>query len=84
MTDLAATDQIFFGRTGMDPTRVEAILDDALAGMDDGELFLEYSLSEALSVRRRQAEKRQLRHRPGLRPARDCWRNHRISPIPAS
>jgi TldD protein len=49
MTDLAATDSLFFERTGMAPERVETIIRDALAGMDDGELFLEHSLSEALS-----------------------------------
>jgi TldD protein len=49
MTDLAATDRLFFERTDMDPKRVETIVQDALAGMEDGELFLEHSLSEALS-----------------------------------
>jgi TldD protein len=49
MTDLTATDSLFFDRTGMAPERVETIVRDALAGMDDGELFLEHSLSEALS-----------------------------------
>src|SRR5271154_1529503 len=48
MTDLAVTDELFFERTGMDPGRVEAIVAQALAGMDDGELFLEYSQSESL------------------------------------
>jgi len=49
MTDLAATDTLFFERTGMDPGRVESIVGEALAGMDDGELYLEHSVSEALS-----------------------------------
>jgi TldD protein len=49
MTDLAATDSLFFERAGMDPARVEKLVGDALDGMDDGELFLEYSQSEALS-----------------------------------
>src|ERR1700735_1041463 len=49
MTDLAATDKLFFDRTDMDSARVEAIIRDSLAGMEDGELFLEYSLSEALA-----------------------------------
>jgi TldD protein len=48
MTDLAATDQLFFDRTDMDATRVEAIVRDSLSGMEDGELFLEYSQSEML------------------------------------
>jgi TldD protein len=50
MTDLAVTDQLFFERTGMDPDRVEAIVAQALAGMDDGELYLEYSQSESLAL----------------------------------
>jgi TldD protein len=49
MTDLARTDELFFTRTGMDRDRVERIVDDALTGMDDGELFLEYSQSESLT-----------------------------------
>ena len=48
MTDLAATDDLFFNRTGMDRARVQGLLDDALTGMDDGELFLEYRQSETL------------------------------------
>ncbi len=48
MTDLSTTDSLFYGRTGMDPSRVETLVRDSLDGMDDGELFLEYSLSESL------------------------------------
>ncbi len=48
MSDLAATDELFFTRAGMDRTRIEGITGDALAGADDGELFLEYRLSESL------------------------------------
>ena len=48
MTDLALTDDLFFGKTGMDRARVERLVTEALAGMDDGELFLEYSQSESL------------------------------------
>jgi TldD protein len=50
MTDLARTDTLFFERTGMDPRRVEALVAAALAGMDDGELYLEYSQSEGLAL----------------------------------
>ena len=50
MTDLAVTDALFFRRTGMDPARIEALVAEALAGMDDGELFLEYSQSESLAL----------------------------------
>ena len=48
MTDLAATDTLFFERAGLDKARVEAIVDDALEGADDGEMFLEYRQSESL------------------------------------
>jgi TldD protein len=50
MTDLAASDALFFERTGMDPARIEALVDQSLAGMDDGELYLEYSQSESLAL----------------------------------
>ena len=50
MTDLAVTDALFFDRTGMDPARVEALVSQSLAGMDDGELYLEYSQSESLAL----------------------------------
>ncbi len=50
MTDLAVTDALFFARTGMDPSRVEALVGRALSGMDDGELYLEYSQSESLAL----------------------------------
>jgi TldD protein len=38
---------LFFTRTGMDRGRVQATIDDALKGADDGELFLEYCQSES-------------------------------------
>src|SRR5258706_3794974 len=50
MTNLAVIDELFFERTGMDPGRVEGIVGEALAGMDDGELFLEYSQSESVAL----------------------------------
>ena len=48
MSDITATDGLFFDRTGMDRKRVEALVSDALSGTDDGELFLEYRQSEGL------------------------------------
>ena len=48
MADLAATDDLFFVRTGLDRGRVQGIVDDALLGTDDGELFLEYRQSESI------------------------------------
>ena len=41
MTDLAVTDALFYERTGMDPGRIETLVTQSLAGMDDGELYLE-------------------------------------------
>lgn len=49
MAELAATDDLFFTRTGLDRGRIQAIVSDALKGSDDGELFLEYRQSEALA-----------------------------------
>jgi TldD protein len=49
MTALDRTDTIFFDKAGLDLTRVEGIAANALAHADDGELFLEYSQSEALA-----------------------------------
>jgi len=43
------TEDLFFRATGMDRRRVEGIVDKALAGGDDGELFLEYRQSESFS-----------------------------------
>ena len=48
MTDLITTDRLFFDRTGMNQGRIERIVDDALRGMADGELYLEYTQSESL------------------------------------
>src|SRR5579863_997709 len=50
MTDLARTDELFYAQTGMDRGRVEGIVGEALAGMDDGELFLEYSQHESVAL----------------------------------
>ena len=49
MSHLALTDDLFFNRAGLDRTRVEGIVTDALTGADDGELYIQYSQSEALS-----------------------------------
>jgi TldD protein len=40
---------LFFERTGMSRTNVQAQVDDALKGADDGELYLEYSQSESFA-----------------------------------
>jgi TldD protein len=49
MSQLAETDALFFERAGLDRDRTQRLVEDALAGADDGELFLEYRLSEAIS-----------------------------------
>ena len=49
MNPLAKTDDLFFTQVGLDRARVERLTADALDGADDGEMFLEYSQSEALS-----------------------------------
>ncbi|MFQ5972319.1 MAG: metalloprotease TldD [Alphaproteobacteria bacterium] len=48
MSDIAATDDLFFTRTGMNRATVEGTVEDALRGSDDGELFLEYRQSESI------------------------------------
>jgi len=49
VTDRAITDDLFFNRAGLDPARTQAIVDDALNGADDGELYMEYRQSESLA-----------------------------------
>jgi len=49
MTDIALLDNLFFNKTGMDKKRIIRITADALHGMDDGELYLEYAQSESFS-----------------------------------
>ena len=48
MSSIAQTDELFFTQTGMDRAVVEKIVDNALVGADDGELFLEYHQSESM------------------------------------
>ena len=43
------TEDLFFTRTDMDRGRVQTLLEDALHGGDDGELFLEYAVSESFA-----------------------------------
>jgi TldD protein len=44
---MATTHDLFFTQGGLDRNQVERITAEALKGMDDGELFLEYRLSES-------------------------------------
>src|SRR3954452_22905702 len=46
---LAAAERLFFGKGALDQRRTARMVDEALAGCDDGELFLEYEQSESLS-----------------------------------
>lgn len=48
MNALAATDDLFFNKLGLDQQQLTGLTGDALHGADDGELYLEYSESEAL------------------------------------
>jgi TldD protein len=49
MSDLLQTDRLFFDATGMDRSRVERLVGEALKDADDGELFLEYCQSESFA-----------------------------------
>ncbi len=49
MSQMATADELFFSRAGLDRSRCQGLVDEALAGADDGELFLEYCQSEGLS-----------------------------------
>jgi TldD protein len=49
MNPLTTTDELFFTRGGLERARVERLTAEALSGADDGEMYLEYSQSEALS-----------------------------------
>ena len=46
---MTSPENLFFTATGMSRERVQRVVDDTLAGADDGELFLEYARSESFS-----------------------------------
>src|SRR5262245_31926355 len=46
---MTQTQDLFFDRTGMARNRVQDLVDNALKGADDGELYLEYSQSESFA-----------------------------------
>ncbi|NVN42238.1 PmbA/TldA family metallopeptidase, partial [Ameyamaea chiangmaiensis] len=52
ISPLATTDALFFDRPGalLDRDTATRLVDDALAGMDDGELFLEWRESEMIAL----------------------------------
>ena len=49
MSNQSIADDLFFTRTDLTEQGAQAALERACAGADDGELFLEYSLSESFS-----------------------------------
>ncbi len=49
MTETTHAEKLFFDKAGLNKSRVQDIVDDALSGADDGELFLEYRQSESFS-----------------------------------
>lgn len=49
MSDRATAESLFFAQTGMDAARIRHQVEEALHGMDDGELYLEFCQSESLS-----------------------------------
>ncbi len=49
MSHIATTDRLFFQEAGLDLAKAQRQTAEALSGTDDGELFLEYRQSEALS-----------------------------------
>src|SRR5271157_408820 len=52
MSAIAATDKLFFDRAdaALDQAAAAQIIEQALSGSDDGELFLEYRESESISL----------------------------------
>ncbi|MCG8690954.1 MAG: metalloprotease TldD [Minwuiales bacterium] len=49
MSDLVVSDGLFFDRTGLAKDKVQTVVDDALHGADDGEMYLEYTQSESFA-----------------------------------
>ncbi|WP_417319680.1 metalloprotease TldD [Emcibacter sp.] len=49
MTESAHTDSYFFTESDLDSVRTQRLVDDALHGMEDGELYLQYVQSESFS-----------------------------------
>jgi TldD protein len=46
---MTSTEDLFFTQSELNKEDAERIVNEALSGMEDGELFLEYNMSEALS-----------------------------------
>ena len=82
MSAIAATDRLFFERADatLDQDAAARLTGQALAGSDDGELFLEYRESESISLDDGRIRSAELRHHAGLRPARGGRRGDRLRP----
>lgn len=50
MSNIAVTDDLFFNRFDLDRAQVDAAVEKALSGCEDGELFMEYRQSESLGL----------------------------------
>ncbi len=50
LQDLSTANKIFFNDYGLDRNKVNTLISDTLSGTDDGELFLEYTVSEAITL----------------------------------
>ena len=64
MADIDPKD-LFFNQTDLDLQQAVKFTENALHGADDGELYLEYTLSEAFSLTTT-AESREFRHAQGF------------------
>ncbi|MGE0251291.1 MAG: metalloprotease TldD [Dongiaceae bacterium] len=49
MSLLRQSDEVFFAKAGLSADKISSIVRESLHGADDGELYLEYRLSESLS-----------------------------------
>jgi len=49
MSTMPDPTRIFYAETGLDPARAQALVSDALTGCDDGELYMQHSVSESFS-----------------------------------
>ena len=83
MTALDRTDTIFFDKAGLDLTHgSRGSPPNALAHADDGELFLEYSQSEALSWDDGRLKSASFDTSQGFRPARRGRARCKAMPMP--
>ena len=71
---------IFYADTGLDPGRTERLVSEALNGCDDGELYLQYAVSESFSFDDGRLKAATFDTDAGLWPARRGRRNDRLCP----